>query len=45
VECRKFIESPVVSLLEDYLSEMAFLYRVREMFEQFEGIWDDYLTK
>jgi hypothetical protein len=29
---------------EDYLNEMAFLYEVKEIFEQLEEIWD-YLTR
>jgi hypothetical protein len=45
MECREFIERPIASLLEDYPGEMAFLYEIREMFEQLEEIWEDYLTR
>ena len=45
VECRTFIESPLAISIEDYLDEMNILYEVKEMFDQFEKIWEDYLTK
>jgi len=44
IECRNFIEGPVATSVEDYLSEMAFLYEVKEVFDQFEEVWD-YLTR
>ncbi len=44
-ECRRFVESSLATSLEDYLDEMSILYEVKEMFEGFERIWEDYLTK
>jgi len=44
IQCQNFIESSSAFSTEDYLSEMAFLYEVKEMFDQFEEIWD-YLTR
>lgn len=44
IQCQNFIESSLAVSKEDYLNEMAFLYEVKEIFEQFEEIWD-YLTK
>ena len=45
VECRTFIESRLAISLEDYLDDMSIFYDVKEMFDQFERIWEDYLTK
>jgi hypothetical protein len=45
VECRTFIESPLAVSIEDYLDEMSIFYEVRQMFDQFEEIWEDYLTR
>jgi len=42
IQCRQFIENPMAPSVEDYLSEMAFFYEVKEMFGQFERIWEDY---
>ena len=43
IQCQNFVESSRAFSTEDYLNEMAFLYEVKEMFDQFEEIWD-YLT-
>jgi len=45
VECRSFIESSLAISIGDYLDEMSILYEVKEIFDQFERIWEDYLTK
>jgi hypothetical protein len=45
VECRSFIESSLAISIGDYLDEMSILYEVRQMFNQFEKIWEDYLTR
>jgi hypothetical protein len=44
VQCRSFSENAMATPIEEYLSEIAFFYEVKEMFDQFEEIWD-YLTK
>lgn len=44
-ECRSFVERSLAASLNDYLDEMSILYEVREMFDRFERIWEDYLTK
>ena len=44
VECQSFTESPTAISVRDYLNEMALLYEVKEMFGEFDEIWD-YLTK
>jgi hypothetical protein len=44
IQCQDFVESSMAVSAEEYLNEMAFLYEVKEMFDQFEEIWD-YLTK
>lgn len=41
--CRRFVEMIRATSLEDYLGEMALLYELREMFERFKEIWEDYL--
>jgi len=41
--CRRFVETARATSLEDYLGEMALLYELREMFERFKEIWEDYL--
>jgi hypothetical protein len=43
IQCLQFIESPMAILAEEYLSQMSFLYELKEMFDQFERIWEDYL--
>jgi len=43
--CRRFLETTRAISLEDYLDEMALFYELREMFDQFEEIWKNYLTK
>ena len=45
VECRSFIETALAISIGDYLDEVSVLYEVRQMFDQFERIWEDYLTK
>jgi hypothetical protein len=40
--CRRFVETSIAISLEDYLNEMALLYNLREMFERFQKIWEDY---
>jgi hypothetical protein len=45
VDCRTFIETSLATSMSDYLDEVSILYEVREMFDQFERIWEDYLTK
>jgi len=45
VECRTFFESSLAISIGDYLDEVSVLYEVRQMFDQFEKIWEDYLTK
>lgn len=41
--CRRFVETARAFSIEDYLGEMALLYELREMFERFKEIWEDYL--
>jgi hypothetical protein len=45
VECQTFIESSLAISIGDYLDEVSVLYEVRQMFDQFEKIWEDYLMK
>jgi len=45
VECRSFIESSLAISIGEYLDEMSIFYEVKEMFDQFERIWEEYLTK
>ena len=40
--CRRFVGRVRATSLEDYVSEMALLYELREMFERFNEIWEDY---
>jgi hypothetical protein len=40
VQCLHFTESPTATSIEDYLSEISFFYEVKEMFDQFNEIWD-----
>ena len=42
MQCQKFVERPMAHSVQDYLSEMAFLYEIKEMFDQFSEIWRDY---
>jgi hypothetical protein len=44
VQCRSFSENATATPIEEYLSEIAFFYEVKEMFDRFNEIWD-YLTK
>ena len=45
VECRSFTESSRAISIGDYLDEMNLFYEVKEMFNQFERIWEDYFTR
>jgi hypothetical protein len=45
MECRSFVENPLAATVGDYLIGMSMLYEVKEMLDQFERIWEDYLTK
>ena len=45
VECRSFTETSLAISIGDYLDEMSIFYEVKEMFDQFERIWEGYLTK
>jgi hypothetical protein len=40
--CRLFIETSMAVSLEDYLNEMTLFYELREMFERFQKIWENY---
>lgn len=40
--CRRFVERARATSLEDYLSEMALFYELREMFKRFKEIWKEY---
>jgi hypothetical protein len=41
--CRRFVEKESATSLEDHLRGMGLLYELREMFERFKEIWEDYL--
>jgi len=41
--CRRFVETARANSLEDYLDEITLLYELREMFDRFNEIWEDYL--
>lgn len=43
MECVQFIESPMAILAKEYLNQMSLLYELKEMFDRFERIWEDYL--
>ena len=43
--CQRFAETTRAVSLRNYLNEMTFLYELREMFEEIEKIWEDYLTR
>lgn len=40
--CRRFVERARATSPQDYLGEMALLYELREMFERFNEIWEEY---
>jgi len=40
--CRRFVETSIATSLGDYLNETSLLYDLREMFERFQRIWEDY---
>jgi hypothetical protein len=43
--CRRFVEISMAASLDDYLNEITFLYELREVLNQIEEIWKDYLVK
>jgi len=43
--CQHFVETSMAISLEDYLDDMAILYELREMVNQFKEIWEDYLAR
>ncbi len=43
-ECRNFVESSLAVSLDDYLDEITILYGVKERFDRFNEIWEDYFT-
>jgi len=43
--CRRFVENSMAISLQDHLNEMAFLYEFRDLIDQIEEIWKDYLIK
>ncbi|MFB3887159.1 MAG: hypothetical protein ACE144_18185 [Thermodesulfobacteriota bacterium] len=43
--CRRFVETAEAISLDDYLSEMTFLYEFREVINRIEEIWKEYFTK
>jgi len=43
--CRRFVEISMADSLDHYLNEMTLLYEFREVIDQIEEIWKDYLTK
>jgi len=43
--CQHFVETSMAISLEDYLGDMAILYELREMVNQFKEIWEDYLAR
>jgi hypothetical protein len=40
--CERFVEAARAFSLEDYLDEMTLFYELREMFDRFNEIWEDY---
>jgi hypothetical protein len=42
--CKRFVEISLGHSLEDYLGEMTLLYEFRDMINQIEEVWGDYLT-
>jgi hypothetical protein len=45
VRCQEFIESSTATSVEDFFGEITFFYEVKEMFDQFDEIWEEYLIK
>ena len=45
IRCQHFKERWRVQSLGDYLSEVNFLYEVKEMFDRFDEIWEEYLAR
>jgi hypothetical protein len=43
--CKRFVEMSMTNSLDHYLNEMTLLYEFREVMDQIEEIWKDYLTK
>jgi hypothetical protein len=44
IQCKGFVENPAATRIEEYLMDMAFFYEVKEMFDRFEEIWEDYFS-
>ena len=43
--CRRFAEMSMAASLDRYLNEMTLLYEFRELINQMEEVWKDYLTQ
>jgi hypothetical protein len=43
--CRRFVEAAITVSLDDYLSEMTFLYESRDVVNRIEEIWKEYFTR
>lgn len=43
--CRRFVETAEAISLDDYLSEMTFLYEFRDVINRIEEIWKEYFTR
>jgi len=43
--CRRFVQISTAASLDHYLNEMTLLYKFRDVIDQIEEFWKDYLTK
>ncbi len=43
--CRRFVEMSKAASLDQYLNEMTLLYEFRELIDEIEEVWKEYLTK
>ena len=43
--CRRFVQISTAASLDHYLNEMTLLYEYRDVIDQIEEVWKDYLTK
>jgi hypothetical protein len=43
--CQHFVETSMAISLEDYLDDVTILYELREMFDRFDEMWEEYLTR
>jgi len=43
--CRRFVETARATPLQDHLNEVTLLYEFRDVINQIEEIWKDYLTQ